>query len=390
LFQFETFSYTRGHVCATTSPRAVRENVRPHCWIASTDWEDAMRAIILSLAVLAGMSGAQARPAPRLDSLQAATDWINDYRRTRDVRHAPLAIRALSYYGGFKTPEASGVYVGFIAGLLGTHPEQADKTIDRMLPVRGEDQWAIVRGIAYSGLPDWRELLRRHAYQLESRQIMVADYLNGRLPTLNSLAITPSPTTWQRVKDAFAIDWPGTKKPGKPAGLEPTQEVLDALWGYYLASGSYRPVLRMVEMLPWSNDRDNVDRLTIGSMAKYTLATNASRDAELLHKLQTIRNAKSQSKEARSKETAALLDEVIRAAETADTARLRKDALAAIEQLKIKGPHYKREVSTWAKVGQGALAVGCVTAAALGQIEFGLPCVIGGGATNAAMYYMSN
>lgn len=346
-----------------------------------------MRAIILATTLCAGLIGGAAqaaRPGPVLDSLQAATDWINDYRHSRDARHAPPAIRALSHYGGLKNPESSGVYVGFIAGLIGTHPDQADAMIDRMLPVREEDQWAVVRGIAYSGLPDWKDLLRRHAYQLEGRQIMIADYLNGRLPTLGALAIKPSPTTWQRVKDAFAIDWPGAKKPDKPVELEATQEVLDALWGYYLASGSYGPVLRMVEMLPWSKDRDNVDKLTIGSMAKYTLASNASRDAELLGKLRTIRNAKGQSKE-----TVALLDEVIHAAQVADTAKLRKDALAAIERLKIKGPHYKREVSTWAKVGQGALAVGCVTAAALGQIEFGLPCVIGGGATSAAMYYVN-
>jgi hypothetical protein len=253
-----------------------------------------------------------------------------------------------------------------------------------MLPVRDEDQWAVVRGIAYSGLPNWRDLLRRHAHQLEGRQIMVADYLNGRLPTLGALAIKPSPTTWQRTKDAFAIEWPGGKKADKPVELEATQDVLDVLWGYYLASGSYRPVLRMVEMLAWSTDRDSVDRLTVGSMAKYTLAMNAARDKELLAKLQTIRNAKSQSKD-----TVALLDEVIHAAQVADTGKLRKEALAAIEQLKIKGPNYKREVSTWAKVGQGALAVGCVTAAVTGQIALGLPCVIGGGATNAAMYYMN-
>jgi hypothetical protein len=351
-----------------------------------------MRAIILSLlslAALAGVSGAQARPAPALDSLQASIDWINDYPRQREVTHAGAAIKAFSRYGGFKNPETTGVYVGFIAGLIGANPDRADTIIDGMLPVRSEDQWAVVRGIAYSGLPDWKDLLRRHAYQLDNRQTMVADYLNGRLPTLGALAIRPSPTTWQRVKDAFAIDW-GGKKPDKPVELEVSPETLDVLWGYYLASGSYGPVLRMVEMLPWSKDRDNVDRLTVGSMAKYTLALNATRDPDLLAKLQTIRNAKSKSKESQSKDTIALLDEVIHAAQVADTARLRKDALAAIEQLKIKGPNYKREVSTWAKVGQGALAVGCVTAAALGQIEFGLPCVIGGGATNAAMYYMNN
>jgi hypothetical protein len=254
-----------------------------------------------------------------------------------------------------------------------------------MLPVREEDQWAIVRGIAYSWLPEWKDLLRRHAHQLDARQLMIADYLNGRLPPLSALEIKPSPTTWQRMRQAFAIDWPGEKKSAKPVVLEPSQEVLDALWGYYLASGSYGPVLRMVEMLPWSKDRDNVDKLTIGSMAKYTLASNASRDKALLAKLQAIRNAKSQRKDTR-----ALLDEVIHAAEVADTAKLRKDALAAIEQLKIKGPHYKKEIGTWAKVGQGTLAVGCVAAAVMGQVYLGLPCVIGGGATSAALYYMSD
>jgi hypothetical protein len=348
-----------------------------------------MRAFILSLAMLAAVSGANARPAPRLDSLQAAVDWINDYPRKRDAAHAPAAIKTFSRYGGFNKPDTGGGYIGFIAGLIGANPKQADNIIDGMLPVRGEDQWAVVRGIAYSGLPGWKDTLRRHAYQLENRQIMVADYLNGRLPTLGALAIKPSPTTWQRVKAAFSIDW-GGKKPDTPVELEASPETLDVLWGYYLASGSYGPVLRMVEMLAWANDRDSVDRLTVGSMAKYTLASNATRDTELLAKLQTIRNAKSHSKETPSKETVTLLDEVIHAAQVADTAKLRKKALAAIEQLKIKGPHYKREVSTWAKVGQGALAVGCVTAAAMGQIEFGLPCVIGGGASNAAMYYMNN
>ena len=99
----------------------------------------------------------------QLTSLQSSVDWINDYRRSHDVARAPLAIRALSYYGGLKEPENAGTYVGFIAGLLGTNPDKAGQLIDKMLPVRAEDQWAIVRGIAYSGLPNWKALLRSHA-----------------------------------------------------------------------------------------------------------------------------------------------------------------------------------------------------------------------------------
>ena len=102
----------------------------------------------------------------------------------------------------------------------------------------------------------------------------------------------------------------------------------------------------------------------------------------MLGALKHVRNGKYQSKD-----VAPALDEVIAAAETADAGRLRKDALASIEQLKIKGPHYKKELSTWGKVGQGALAVGCVAAAATGHVELGLPCVFGGAGASAVAYY---
>ena len=55
--------------------------------------------------------------------------------------------------------------------------------------------------------------------------------------------------------------------------------------GQYFATGSYDPVLRMVSILEWAKDGNNVDRLTVGNMAKPTLATNASRDPALLKML---------------------------------------------------------------------------------------------------------
>jgi hypothetical protein len=341
--------------------------------------------MLFTLSAFAAQPPAAISPAQQpFRPLETTAAWISDYPRKRDLAHAPLAIRALSAHGGFRDVENSGLYVGFIAGLIGAHPDQADALIDKMLPVRGEDEWAIVRGIAYSGHPGWKDLLRKYSGRLSGRRMMIDDYLKGRLPTLGALAITPSPTTWQRIGNSLAVDWPGAKKKDKPPTLEPSQIVLDTLWGYYLASDSYGPLLRIVELTLWSKDRDNVERLTIGSMAKYTLAANALRDRTLLDRLKSIRSAKSQSKD-----ITAQLDEAIKAAELADTGKLRKEALASIEQLKAKGPGYKRDINTWAKVGQGALAVGCVAAAFMGQIEFGLPCVIGGGASSAAMYYVN-
>lgn len=333
-------------------------------------------------------SSAQAAPAaaPPFSSLSSTVEWLNTYRAERPAALAPLAIRALSLHGGFKEPEAAGVYVGFIAGLIGANPDRADALIDKMFPLHEEDQWAIVRGIAYSGHPHWKDLLRKYADRMPTRASMIAQYLDGRLPTLDRLSIKPSPTTFERMREALRVDWfDADRNKPKPAKIEPDQIILDTLWGIYLASGSCDPVLTIVAMLPWSMDKDEVDRLTVGSMAKYTLAMNASRDPNLLYLLKHLRNGKYQNKE-----TVKVLDEVIEAAETANAGSLRKSALAAIEQLKMKGPHYKQQLSTWGKVGQGALAVGCVAAAATGHIEFGLPCVIGGGATNAVAYYTND
>jgi hypothetical protein len=82
-----------------------------------------------------------------------------------------------------------------------------------------------------------------------------------------------------------------------------------------------------------------------------------------------------------------VLKEIVDAAETMETTRLRKEALASIEELKRKGPGYKRDINTWGQIGQGALALGCIAAATAGQVQFGLPCVIGGATSSAALNF---
>jgi hypothetical protein len=79
---------------------------------------------------------------------------------------------------------------------------------------------------------------------------------------------------------------------------------------------------------------------------------------------------------------------VIDAAETFEFARVRKDAMAAIEQLKTKGPASARNTQWWGTAGQTVLALGCVAAGAMGQLQVGIPCVIGGALSGAALKFM--
>ena len=176
-----------------------------------------------------------------------------------------------------------------------------------------EDQVAIVRAIAYSDLPDWKDLMLKFVERMPARKTLIDRFVFGKQPTLSRWRSTPAPRRSTRCGASTS----------PPARTD--------------------PILRIVSVLAWAKDQNNVERLTIGSMAKLSLATNASRDKELLDMLKGSMNRD-------GKETRVVLQEVIDAAETFEFARVRKDAMAAIDQLKTKGPASARNTPV---VGHG-------------------------------------
>jgi hypothetical protein len=268
--------------------------------------------------------------------------------------------------------------------VLTENPAQAEEIAARALAMQERDRWVVMRGIAYSGLPNWQILLRRFACRMPRYDVLSNRYINGKMATLAAFEVPPEPTAFERVSKRLHLDKVFNDGPAKVT-MEPSAESLDVLWGYYFATGSYGPVMHIVDLLPLSADHNDADRLTVGSMAKYSLAANAMSDPDLLAMLKMSRKARGQPKEIVSQ-----LDDVIDAAETVDTARIRKEALAAIEEVRAKGPAYKRTVSWWSFIGQSAIAGGCIAAAVLGQVEFGIPCVVGGAASGAAMNFWAN
>jgi hypothetical protein len=310
----------------------------------------ALIAALLLAAAPAALS-APAKKKSEFPSSESILRWINGYRVKPEPVRLPAAVKAMSELGLFKDLDTAGVYVGFMAGVLEANPKQAEDLVARMFPMPPEDQVAIVRAIAYSNLADWKGLMTTFAERMPARRVLIDRFVTGKQATLGQLAMDAGPGP------------------------------LDILWGKYFATGSYEPILRMVSILNWSKDVNNVDRLTVGNMAKLTLATNASRDKELLDMLKGAMAHE-------GKETRAVLQEVIDAAETFEFAKVRKDAVAAIDTLKMKGPASTRNFQWWGQAGQTALALGCIVAGALGHVEVGIPCIVGGAASGAALKYL--
>ena len=151
-----------------------------------------MRYVVLAVIASILVQPARAAVAPEIDpsaSLNVVQQWIYNYRSKPDYAHVPAAVRVLFHSQTFKEPENAGIYLGFIAGAIGSNPAKAEQLVNSFFPVRPEDEWVVVRAIAYSGLPDWRNLMRKIEVKLPARRVMIEGYLDGSQPTLMDIPL---------------------------------------------------------------------------------------------------------------------------------------------------------------------------------------------------------
>ncbi|KUO63959.1 MAG: hypothetical protein APF80_16215 [Alphaproteobacteria bacterium BRH_c36] len=276
--------------------------------------------------------------------------FINDYRENKTPAQVPGLVKAMVRLGALSDPEKAGVYTGFIAGVIGENQLKAPELIAEMFPMPPVQQVVLIKAIAFSGLPDWKELLEQFVERMPARKVLIGKYLYGDGKTLGELSMD----------DPF---------------------VIDAHWGNYFATGAWEPGIRIISALAWAEDQNDIEKLTIGSMAKWTLASNAARDKNLLDLAKVQMNHQDETVRRQ-------LREVIEAAELYEIGRLREDALKRIDALRAGGPQNARDWSKWGNYGTTALALGCVVASVLGQVQFGIPCVVGGALSTAAVNYL--
>jgi len=271
--------------------------------------------------------------------------------------------------GLFQDEEKAGFCTGFIAGVLGKNPKDGPGLISKMLPMPDKEQAVLIRAIAFSGRPDWRELMEKYRSKMPLRHPLIDSYLSGKAPTLME------------------------------ADLSDGSPVVYTLWGYYVATGQYQPVVKIIESLKWSRQKDDgrfswgkiwsgwktdpsaVNKITVGATAKWTLASYAEKNRDLLD----LYRAEYQRQ---PKDIAEPLKEVIQAAELFESEKVRKDQYGAVADAQKVQAGNEAGMSKAATAGSIAIATGCVAASALGQIYIAVPCVIGGALYTGAMKLM--
>ena len=309
------------------------------------------------------------QPEAAFSTPERLVEWVYNYSKKPTPWRVPAAVKAMRELGLFTDEEKGAFCTGFIAGVLGSNPKDGSSLVARMLPMPDKDQAVLIRAIAFSGRPDWRDLLTKYKARMPLREPLIDSYLSGKA------------------------------KPLMEADLADGPSVVYTLWGYYVATGQYEPVVRIMQALRWSknkndgnfsvkkifsgwrNDPSAVEKISTGATAKWTLASYAERNRDLLSLYRA-------EYERQPKEIAQPLRDVIMSAEVFESEKIRKDQFGAIEDAQKMKATNEAGMSKGATAGSIAIATGCVAASALGQIYIAVPCVIGGALFTGAMKLM--
>jgi hypothetical protein len=308
-------------------------------------------------------------PERAFSSPDRLVEWVYNYHAHPTPWSVPAAVHAMRDLGLFTDEEKGAFCTGFIAGVLGANQKDGPALVAKMLPMPDKDQAVLIRAIAFSGRPDWRDLLTKYKARMPLREPLIDSYLSGKAKPLMEVELSDGPA------------------------------VVYTLWGYYVATGQYEPVVRIMQALRWSRNKDDgnfsirkifsgwrndpsaVDKISTGATAKWTLASYAERNRDLLslYRAEYTRQPP---------EIAKPLKDVIEAADVFESEKIRKDQFASIEEAQKLQATNEAGMSKAATAGSIAIATGCVAASALGQIYIAVPCVIGGALYTGAVKLM--
>ena len=205
-----------------------------------------MNAILRSLLVAVALVCSPAFAAgENFTDADALGRWITYYYAKPEPHRVAEAIRSASSKGFMKNGQKAPPFIGFIAGVMSKNPSTAHSLAEQLALLPEVDQPVLILGVWYSAYPEAKLLLERFSKSMPKHKETIDHLLANGRPGLLELPLEQGP-------------W-----------------VLDALWGYFMATGDEAPVARIISSLPWVNVRGDVSRLMVGGAARWLLISNA-------------------------------------------------------------------------------------------------------------------
>lgn len=211
-----------------------------------------LRRLARHVVMLVGMLAAAVAHAQPFSSAEQAGEWITFYYRKPEPDRLPEALRVLSKEGMLKQDKGGPPITGFLSGVFRTRPQAAGALAGRLGFLPEDEQSVLLLALWYAAIPEAKAILKD---------------LSASMPG-------------QRGRIEFLVATPGRHI----VEIPPDQGawVLDAWWGFFLATGDELPIRAIIAVLPWTKVRGDTGRLLIGGAARWSLISNAIQHGRVL------------------------------------------------------------------------------------------------------------
>jgi hypothetical protein len=186
-------------------------------------------------------------------SPEEVSKWMTHYYEHPNVNKVYDAIEYMSNSDMLAHKKSHAPTFGFLSGIFQTNKEKTKTLVDKFYFLKKMPKDILINGIWYANLPKSKDIV----YQILEK--------NSKLKDSFDYLYKESPVN--------VVNIPFEKGPW----------VLDALWGYFMSTGKKEPVVRVIEVLKWSDAKDDIDKLVVGVAAKWSLTSNAIQHKKVLN-----------------------------------------------------------------------------------------------------------
>jgi len=175
------------------------------------------------------------------------SEWMMQYHQHPTPSSITPNIKKAAELGVFKEPRRSWAVVGFIAGAIKSNPALPKELVENLANMDDAQYGLILMGIWYGDLPNnqSRSIVYR---ELEKRPKMLDKYSSISTEPNDMLEVQPKKGPW----------------------------VLDAMWGYFFATGDKKAALKIISALQWLNEGMKNDLKQLGKKGSYLIATGGA------------------------------------------------------------------------------------------------------------------
>jgi len=206
-----------------------------------------MNRLLLTCVVLLALTSAGATERATPDEFE---QWMTYYYLAPHPEEVASALETVTAMGFFENDNVQAPLSGFFTGIFRANPDKIGGWVK-----------------PYVGIPN-RHILYSALWMANSEESKTAlkQMAQGAAPeeakTLRGLASSPPPTI-----ESMNIDGPAS---------------LDYMWGYFSASGSDKPVLRIIDQMKLVNTKGNISAMLIGGAAQWSVSANARQHEKVL------------------------------------------------------------------------------------------------------------